>query len=294
MNRDLATSCSRSERRQRILLTTSSSAVPTARIPPSCRCASACEASGVVSAVGEDANGPAGPVYPGDEIIAYPVRGAYAAMVVVPASSVVPKPSTLSFEEASGLLLTGTTAVHALTVTAGRAQATPWSFTGRRVESASWPSSSQFMPERGSSPPRARAAHAYLRELGAEPVTYGEGLVERIRSLAPGWGRCGRSTRWVATRRSMRQSPWSADHNRIVTIAAFQRAVERGLKVIGAGPGGDPGTEIRAAARLELVRLAEAGQLHVRVAATYPLREAANALRELSSGHTHGKIVLIP
>jgi NADPH:quinone reductase-like Zn-dependent oxidoreductase len=85
-----------------------------------------------------------------------------------------------------------------------------------------------------------------------------------------------------------------ADRNRIVTIAAFQRAVELGLKVIGAGPGGDPGTEIRATARLELVRLAQAGQLHVRVAATYPLREAANALRELSSGHTHGKIVLIP
>ena len=29
------------------------------------------------------------------------------------------------------------------------------------------------------------ANHEYLRELGAEPVAYGEGLVERVRALAP-------------------------------------------------------------------------------------------------------------
>jgi NADPH:quinone reductase-like Zn-dependent oxidoreductase len=85
-----------------------------------------------------------------------------------------------------------------------------------------------------------------------------------------------------------------ADRGRIVTIAAFQRGVELGLKVIGAGPGADPGTEIRSAARLELVRLAEAGKIKVRVAAAYPLAEAAAAHRELMSAHTSGKIVLIP
>ena len=35
---------------------------------------------------------------------------------MVPAASVIPKPSTLSFEQASGMMLTGVTAVHALTV----------------------------------------------------------------------------------------------------------------------------------------------------------------------------------
>ena len=250
------------------------------------------EASGVVSAVDEDANGPAGPVYPGDEIIAYPVRGAYAAAVVVPASSVVPKPSTLSFEEASGLMLTGTTAVHALTVTAVGA--------GDTVVIHGAAGGVGLMAVQLAVHAGARVigtasegTHAYLRELGAEPVTYGDGLVERIRSLAPGGVDAAIDT--VGTDEATDTSvALVADRNRIVTIAAFQRAVELGLKVIGAGPGGDPGTEIRATARLELVRLAQAGQLHVRVAATYPLREAANALRELSSGHTHGKIVLIP
>ena len=54
------------------------------------------------------------------------------------------------------------------------------------------------------------------------------------------------------------------------------------------------GTEIRDAARLELVEHVKAGTLSVLVATTYPLEQAAEAHRELAAGHTHGKIVLIP
>ena len=75
------------------------------------------EAAGVVGAVGGEAEGPGGLIHPGDAVIAYPIQGAYASQVVVQASSVVPKPTTLSFKEAGGLLLTGCTAVHALEVT---------------------------------------------------------------------------------------------------------------------------------------------------------------------------------
>jgi NADPH:quinone reductase-like Zn-dependent oxidoreductase len=42
------------------------------------------------------------------------------------------------------------------------------------------------------------------------------------------------------------------------------------------------------------VRLAASGKLRVLVAATYPLADAASAHRALATGHTHGKIVLIP
>jgi len=72
------------------------------------------EAAGVVGAVGADVEGPSGSIVPGDEVIAYPIIGAYATQVLAPAASVLPKPSTVSFEAASGLMLTGTTAVHAL------------------------------------------------------------------------------------------------------------------------------------------------------------------------------------
>ncbi|HVW17082.1 MAG TPA: alcohol dehydrogenase catalytic domain-containing protein, partial [Solirubrobacteraceae bacterium] len=73
------------------------------------------EASGVVLAAGPGARGPAGPVAAGDEVIAFRVPGAYAGHVVADAAALVPKPASLGFEEAGGLMLAGVTAVHALT-----------------------------------------------------------------------------------------------------------------------------------------------------------------------------------
>ena len=60
------------------------------------------------------AEGPAGAVHVGDEVIAFRAPGSYAERLIVQASAVVPKPPTLSFEEGAGLMLAGTTAVHAL------------------------------------------------------------------------------------------------------------------------------------------------------------------------------------
>ena len=85
-----------------------------------------------------------------------------------------------------------------------------------------------------------------------------------------------------------------ADRERIVSIAAFRRGPALGIKLLGQGPGADPGTEIRSAARLELLRLVDEDKLRVVVAAIYPLAEAADAHRTLMQGHTHGKIVLVP
>jgi NADPH:quinone reductase-like Zn-dependent oxidoreductase len=63
--------------------------------------------------------------------------------------------------------------------------------------------------------------------------------------------------------------------------------------LLGNGPGADPGTEIRDAARAELARLAGAGELRVIVGATYPLNDAADAHRQILTGHTTGKLVLL-
>ena len=49
------------------------------------------EMAGVVTAVGPDAAGPAGPVAVGDEVIGYRVAGGYAAELTVPASTLVPR-----------------------------------------------------------------------------------------------------------------------------------------------------------------------------------------------------------
>ena len=84
------------------------------------------------------------------------------------------------------------------------------------------------------------------------------------------------------------------DRDRIATIAAFARGAEVGIKVLGGGPGADPGTEIRNAARLDLVDLVAAGKLAVSVAATYPLTDVGAAHTAILTGHTTGKIVLLP
>jgi NADPH:quinone reductase-like Zn-dependent oxidoreductase len=132
-----------------------------------------------------------------------------------------------------------------------------------------------------------------LRDFGVEPVAYGAGLEERVRALAPGGVDATVDT--AGGDEALDTSlALVADRDRIVTLIASRRAFELGIKVIGGAPGADPGTEIRSAARLELVRLARDGKLRVVVAGAYPLAEAGAAHRALATGHAHGKIVLIP
>ena len=139
----------------------------------------------------------------------------------------------------------------------------------------------------------SESGHAYLRQLGAEPVVHGDGLVDRIRALAPNGVDAAIDT--VGTDEAVDTSlALVADRERIVSIAAFRRGPALGIKLLGQGPGADPGTEIRSAARLELLRLVDEDKLRVVVAAIYPLAEAADAHRTLMQGHTHGKIVLVP
>ena len=84
-----------------------------------------------------------------------------------------------------------------------------------------------------------------------------------------------------------------ADRRRSATIVPRPSATEAGIQVLGNAPGADPGTDVRSAARLELVALAGEGDIRVVVAGTWPLAEAAAANAALASGHTHGKIVLL-
>ena len=250
------------------------------------------EAAGVVVAVGDGAEGPAGPLHPGDEVVAYPIQGAYAADMIVPATSLVPKPSTLSFEQASGLMLTGATAVHALKAAGVRSGDT---VVIHGASGAVGLIAVQLAVAAGARviATASQSGHPYLRELGAEPLTYGEGLLERIRAIAPDGVDAALDA--VGTAEAVDTSvALVADRDRIVTLVAVQRGFDLGLKVLGGAPGADAGTEVRAAARSERAKQAESGKLRVLLAAVYPFVEAAAAHRALATGHTHGKIVLVP
>ncbi|RNL65037.1 NADP-dependent oxidoreductase [Nocardioides marmoriginsengisoli] len=245
------------------------------------------EAAGVITEIG-----PGVDQNVGDEVIAFRISGAYASEVVVPATAVVPKPASLGWAEAGGLMLTGATAVHLLTATAVGDGDTVLVHGGSGGVGLM---AIQLAALRGArviataSPRR----HAALESLGAEPVTYGDGLLERLQAMAPEG--IDVALDLIGTDEALETSlALVADRDRIATIANFGSAPTAGVKVLGGGPGADPGTEVRANARPELARLAGEGTLLVQVGATYPLTEVAEAHRLLAAGRADGKVVLLP
>lgn len=249
------------------------------------------ELSGVVTAVGEGAEGPGGPLSVGDEVIAHPAPGAYATELTVPADGVVPKPPELSWEAASGLLLTGGTAVHALTAAHVREGET------LLVHGASGGvglTAVQIAVAAGATVlgTAGEAHHELLERYGATPLLYGPGLEERVQRVAPDGVDAVIDT--AGTKEAVDVSlDLVPDRRRIVSIVAFDRG-DTGIKLIGGAPNADPGTEIRAGAWRQLVTLARQGELEVVVSRTYPLAEAAEAHRFLAESHPGGKLVLLP
>ena len=245
------------------------------------------EAAGVIDAVGPDVVG----LSVGDEVIGHPIPGASAEQIVAPASSFVRKPANMGWEEAAGLLLVGSTAVHALTVTDVKAGDTVLIHGAGGVGLASV----QLAAARGAraivtaNPSR----HDDLRALGGEPVAYGDGLLDRVRELAPDGVDAAVDT--VGSQEALDVSlALVADRDRIASIANFAGGAEAGIKLLGGGPGADPGTEIRSAAKSELADLVAAGRFKVIVDRTFPLADVADAHAYQASGHATGKVVLIP
>lgn len=244
------------------------------------------EISGVVEAIGPDVDS----VQVGDEVIAYPAPGAYAAQVLVAAGALVAKPEDLPWNEAAGLLLTGATAMHALLaadVGPGDTVLIHGASGGVGLMAV------QLATARGATviATASPARHELLTSYGAVAVAYGAGLADRARAAAPAG--IDAALDLVGTDEAVEVSlELVANRDRIVTIAAFGRAAADGIKLIGGGPGADPGTDIRNAARAQLAEAVRAGTLRVLLAGTYPLADAAGAHRELMLGHTTGKIVL--
>lgn len=244
------------------------------------------EVAGVVTAVGDDVTGHA----VGDEVIAHPVRGGYATDVVAPVRTVVAKPAGLDWPEASGLMLTGTAAAHAVTAVdlgAGDTVLVHGAAGGVGLVAV------QLAVLRGARVvgTAAPSQHDLLRELGAVPVTYGDGLLDRVRAAAPDG--IDAALDLAGTDEALDVSlAVVAERGRIATIANFDRGPREGIRVLGAG--GEEGKEIREAAAPELAELAATGRLRVFVEATFPLTEVVAAHELLASRRASGKIVLLP
>jgi len=129
------------------------------------------------------------------------------------------------------------------------------------------------------------ANHEYLRTLGAEPLAYGDGLVARVRELAPDGVDLALD---VAGRGVLPELVGLAGGpDRVVTVADFAGAREHGVRFSRGGSG-------RALHALgEIGTLVEAGRFSLRVARTFPLAEVAQAHRVGEAGGVRGKLVLV-
>lgn len=125
----------------------------------------------------------------------------------------------------------------------------------------------------------------YLREIGATPVVYGDGMIDRVDVAAPG-GVDGVLD--VVGKTSVEDLMGLVpEPGRVVTIANFG-AGKAGAQVTGGGADARPFEALA-----EIAALLEQGGLTLTVQ-TYPLAEAADAYRRSLSGHVRGKLVLLP
>ena len=238
------------------------------------------DVAGVVEAVGFDT-----PEFaPGDEVMAYARKdyvhgGTFAELVTVPARALAPKPHSLSWDEAAGLPLAGLTAwrvLKRLGVTDGDTVL---------VHGAAGGVGSLGVQLARSLGARvigtaSERNHERLRELGAEPVTYGDGLADRVRALAPdGVDAVADFVGGVldATLAVL------AEGGRHASVADASVA-QSGGAYVWVRP---DGVELA-----ELGDLTDAGVLTVPVARTFPLEELADAFRFSAEGHAAGKVVV--
>lgn len=243
------------------------------------------EFAGTVRAVGPGTDGLA----VGDPVIGYPVPGAYADHIVVATDRLHRRPESLDVQRAAGLLLVGLTAADAIAtaqVAAGDVVVVHGGAGAVGVVAV------QLAVKAGATvvATAAQNNHEYLRGLGAIPVTYGDGLIGRIREAAPGAVTVAIDT--VGTDEAIDVSlELVADRSRIVSIAAFGRA-EDGIVLID-GSSADSKRH-RTEAIEPLIAAAADGSLVTEVAATYPLDRAGHAMADLSGRHPRGKFVLLP
>ena len=241
------------------------------------------EAAGVVDELGEGV----ADVAAGDRVFGLSAEGAAQAELAV-LSFYAPIPPSLTFAGAAALpaaVETATRALDQLGVGAGAGRGSTLLINGASGSVGS--AAVQLALARGvrvigtASP----ANHDYLRSLGAEPVAYGEGLVGRVRTLAPMGVDAALDVAGGGVLPELIELAGGPQH--VVTIADFAGATEHGVRFSS----GDDGRALHALAGIG--ELIESGRFTLPVIQTFQLAEVADAHRAGEGGRVHGKLVLL-
>jgi NADPH:quinone reductase-like Zn-dependent oxidoreductase len=238
--------------------------------------------AGVVEELGPGVTGLA----VGDEVLGWTdTRASHAEFVVAEAAHLVPKPAGVSWEVAGALFVAGVTAYAMVRAV--------WLQEGDNVVvagAAGGVGSIAVQLARNAGATVIGLAsdghHDWLSRHGVIPVTYGDGVADRIRAATGGRVDAFLDTvggGYVELALELGVRP-----ERVDTIADFGAAAKFGVKTDGNAAGAS--TDVLAV----LAGLIDKGQLEIPIAAVYPLGEVRDAYRELEQGHTLGKIVLKP
>ena len=221
----------------------------------------------------------------GDPVIALSdTRGAQADYALVPEANVLAKPDSLDWDTAAAIPAAGATATsimqtlqpkpHETLVVAGASGSVGVVVVQLAVQAGARviATASEFN-------------HDYLRGLGAEPVAYGDGLEDRIRSAAAdgvdAFADChGAGNVDIAVALGVAAS-------RIDTIKDFEGAARVGAQTRGMYQLDD----ITAVLRPFVGRVA-AGEIAIPIKARFPLEQVQDAYRRLTEPGGIGKVVL--
>ena len=234
------------------------------------------EAAGIVDELGPDVAG----VSVGDEVFGAAISGAAAEHTVL--DHWARKPASMSWAEAGGLSMAVETAARGLDLLgdlSGRTIVISGAAGGVGTATV------QLAAARGATVIATAGMdnQAYLRSLGAAATTYGPGLADRVRPLAP---------------RGVDAAIDVAGHGVLDQLIEITGSPDRVITFIdpdaaSLGVRFTTGSEGRAFYALTIVAdLSEAGAFHMPVAAQYPLTELGDAHRMSETGHVRGKIVI--
>jgi len=220
----------------------------------------------------------------GDEVLGWTDnRASQAEFVLAEAANLAVKPAGVPWEVAGALFVAGTTAYAAVRAVA----LSPADTVVVAGASGGVGSIAVQLARRAGATVVGLASephHAWLTAHGVIPVSYGDGVADRIRQAA------GQVDAFIDTVGGdyvrMAVEDLRVVPSRVDTIANFEAVEKYGVK--GEGSAFAASTAVLA----ELAGLIAAGELEVPITATFPLAEVQDAYRRLDQGHVLGKIVL--
>ncbi|MFF5171845.1 NADP-dependent oxidoreductase [Micromonospora sp. NPDC000089] len=223
----------------------------------------------------------------GDEVIGYVRRdhvqyGTYAELVPAPERCLADKPAQASWAQAAGLPLAGLTAYQALQLARTGAGDTVLVHGASGGVGHLAVQVARALGAHRVIGTASEANHDFVRSLGAEPVSYGDGLADRVRAIAPDgvdvaldlFGGDALDVSAALLERPARLIS-TADPEHVTRLGGSYLFVRPSTQDLGA-----------------LAGLVDAGRLTVHVERTFPLDEAADAHRLVEAGHVRGKVVL--